>query len=147
LTVNTGSVFGGNTAAFGTGAIGLGNGTSLTLGANGSFVNAINVAGGLGATISAGTGLNATLGGNVNLGAGSSLAFGRAGALGGLTLNWGAGSTIGSGARLSADFGTLGLGAGFNGGLLSGAELNVGGTGAFNLNGINTTLGRLTGSG
>ncbi|MBO7942943.1 hypothetical protein JTP77_044595, partial [Streptomyces sp. S9] len=90
---------------------------------------------------------NATLGGNVNLGAGSSLGFGATGATGGLLLNWGAGSTIGAGAALSADFGMLGLGVGFNGGLLANAGLNVGGSGAFNLNGINTTLGRLTGTG
>lgn len=128
------------------------NGTALTLNASGNFGNAVNIGGGVDATIAAGAGQTTALTGGLTLGTGATpvdtLHLGSAGNTGTLGLS-GTGGTVVPGLTVSVDAGTFqpldAAAAALTAG--TGSTLNVGAAGTVNLNGIGTTTANLTGNG
>ncbi|AQS41872.1 MAG: Outer membrane autotransporter [Candidatus Tokpelaia hoelldobleri] len=135
----------GNINALGTGGVHLGAGTELQLGVSGAYGNAVNIGAGANATISAITGVGGGLTGGLTIGAGGSLTIGSTGHAGTVTIS--GSSNIASGAQIAVDTGILAVGDAAFGGALANAALDVGGSGTLSLNGFDTSLGALLGSG
>jgi len=134
-----------NINALGTGTVSLGAGTELQLGLSGNYGNAINIGADANATISAITGVTGGLTGGLTIGAGGSLNIGSTGNAG--TINISGSGNITAGAQIIIDAGILAIGDAAFGDTLVNAALDVSAGASLNLNGFDTSLGGLTGTG